>query len=459
VVTPLLKKEGIDANDPANYRPISNLNTISKILERLFLARLASHVRSTTSFNPFQSAYRCLHSTETVLNKIMNDAYEAFDSGRATVLVALDLSAAFDTIDHNTLVERLHHTFGVSGAALDWLRSYLENRRSCVRWGTRCTSQTRCCTGVPQGSVLGPLLFTLYIAPMVNVLHPFDVCHHQYADDTQLYISVRKRGPAANKDVGLLERCTYAVHSWLAHNGLALNPSKSDVIWLTGGHVRQPQDFTAAVDIAGAMIKPSSTIKSLGVTLDSRISFDEHVAAVCKACYFHIRALRHIRASLPDDVAKTIACSIVGSRLDYCNSLFVGMPDRNFHKLQMVQNTLARVVTGHRKFDHVSPILKELHWLPVRKRVTFKIATLVFKARHTGEPQYLASLIPAYRPGRDLRSSTQGLINRRFVRTTTASRAFSCAGAAVWNNLPSAVCDCKNIDTFKKRLKTHLFDC
>jgi hypothetical protein len=140
MVTPLLKKEGIDASDPANYRPISNLNTISKILERLFLARLTPHVRSTTSFNPLQSAYRCMHSTETALNKIMHDTYEAFDSGRATILVALDLSAAFDTIDHNTLVGRLHHTFGVSGAALDWLRSYLGNRRSCMRWGTRCTS-------------------------------------------------------------------------------------------------------------------------------------------------------------------------------------------------------------------------------------------------------------------------------------------------------------------------------
>jgi hypothetical protein len=104
-----------------------------------------------------------------------------------------------------------------------------------------------------------------------------------------------------------------------------------------------------AVDIAGTLIKPSLTIKSLGVTLDSRLSFDEHVTAVCKGCYFHTRALQHIRASLPDDVAKTIACSIIGSRLDYCNSLFVSMPDHNFHKLQMVQNTLARIVTGHRK--------------------------------------------------------------------------------------------------------------
>jgi hypothetical protein len=124
----------------------------------------------------------------------------------------------------------------------------------------------------------------------------------------------------------------------------------------------------------------------------------------------------------------------------------------------VVQNTLARVVTGRRKFDHITPVLRELHWLPVGKRVTFKIATLMFMVLHTGEPGYLASLIPAFRPRRELRSSSssQDTIDKPRVRTVTASRAFRHAGPSVWNSLPPSVIDCTTINTFRTHLKTHL---
>ena len=156
-------------------------------------------------------------------------------------------------------------------------------------------------------------------------------------------------------------------------------------------------------------IKPSTVVKSLGVTLDGGLTFDQHIANVCKASYFHIRALRHVRKSLPDDVAKTVACSIVGSRIDYCNALLVGMSDSNFAKLQRVQNTLARVVLGLRKFEHITPALIELHWLAVKQRVTFKLAILTMKTIHSGQPTYLRDLVNAYEPVRTLRSSSQHL--------------------------------------------------
>ena len=127
-VTPLIKKYGLDKNDPGNYRPISNLNTVSKIIERLALARIAPHVTTSPSFDPMQSAYRRRHSTETALLKITNDIYEGFDNRQSTILVALDQSAAFDCIDHSTLISRLQHTFGVTGQALAWLSSYLQSR-------------------------------------------------------------------------------------------------------------------------------------------------------------------------------------------------------------------------------------------------------------------------------------------------------------------------------------------
>jgi len=157
----------------------------------------------------------------------------------------------------------------------------------------------------------------------------------------QIYISVLKDDLALKVD--RLERCSTGVHTWLLSNGLQLNPQKSDVIQFAVGRGRGQVDVET-ISIADVGIQPSPAVKSLGVTLDRQLTFDQHVANVCKACYFHTRALRHVRPSLPDDVAKIVACSIVGSRLDYCNSLFAGMSASNFDKLQRVQNTLARVV-------------------------------------------------------------------------------------------------------------------
>ncbi len=275
-----------------------------------------------------QSAYRRHHSTETALLKITTDVYAGFDSHQSTILVALDQSSAFDCIDHEITISRLESTFGVTGQALGWFRSYFEARSSFVRRCGISSDTTSLDYGVPQGSALGPLCFSLYVAPLSRVIDSFGVKHHQYADDTQVYIAVSKADLTVTVDT--LEACTAAVHQWLLHNGLQLNPSKSEVIQITAGRGRKRVDQVLSLQVSDAIIQTSTTTKSLGVTVDRQLTFDQHVTNVCKACYFHIRALRHVRESLPDDVAKIVACSTVGSRLDYCNSLFVGMADCTF---------------------------------------------------------------------------------------------------------------------------------
>ena len=165
-ITPLLKKPGLSKSDPSNFRPISNLNTIGKILERLALARLFPHFSIFPSFSPLQSAYRKFHSTETALLKLTNDIMDAIDSGKVTILAALDMSAAFDTLDHTTLL----HTCGLSGTVHTWIHSYLTNRSSFVRIDSSSSSCDTSLTGVPQGSVLGLLSFVLFISPVVDVI-------------------------------------------------------------------------------------------------------------------------------------------------------------------------------------------------------------------------------------------------------------------------------------------------
>jgi len=432
------------------------LNTISKILERLVLARIVPHVSVSPSFDAVQSAYRKSHSTETALLKITDDIFNGFNDHRSTILVALDQSAAFDCIDHSTMIRRLSHTFGVTGKALEWLQSYLESRSTFVRWKQSSSDVTPLTSGVPQGSALGPLLFSLYIAPLSNVIRSFGVDHHQYADDAQIYITARK--PDFHTRVNQLESCITSVHSWLQQNGLQLNPTKSEVIQFTACHGQDRVDDVASFQVSGAAIELSTTIKSLGVILDSKLTFDKHVSNISKACYCHIRALRHVRESLPDDVARTVACSIVGSRLDYCNSLLAGMTKLNIAKLQRVQNTLARTVIRLGKYDHITPALKDLHWLPIEQRITYKLCTLAYKIKTTNQPTYLRELLVDYEPSRTLRSSAKHLLCQSKTKLVISSRAFRHSAAAAWNNLPDNFRDNITFDIFKRKLKTHLFN-
>ena len=189
-ITPIMKKAGLEPSVLTNYRPISNLSTISKILERLYLSRLKPQVSPLCS--PLRSAYRLHHSTETALIGIVNDMFEAADAGCATVLLALDLSAAFDTIEHAVILRRLSDTLGVTGTALNWIKSYLTARTSFVRIGSISSSKFSLDTGDPQGSVLGPLLFTLFTTPLCDIITRFGLRFNQYADDTQIYIAIRR---------------------------------------------------------------------------------------------------------------------------------------------------------------------------------------------------------------------------------------------------------------------------
>jgi len=202
----------------------------------------------------------------------------------------------------------------------------------------------------------------------------------------------------------------------------------------------------------------SDNIKILGVTLDCHLSLDKHISSICKSAYYHIQSLRHIRSAITDDMAKSVASSLVCSRLDYANSLLFGTTQKNINCLQRVQNTLARVVASHafprgtRSFD----ILQDLHWLPIDQRIEFKLATLTYNILNSSQPAYLRSLLNYHSPIRSVHLANTNLLSVSRVRTTYASDGFSIAAPTVWNSLPSTTRSSTSADTFRRLLKTLL---
>jgi retron-type reverse transcriptase len=455
LVTPLIKKPNLDPSNLSHYRPISNLNNISKILEKLFLSRLQPHILTSPNFNPYQSAYRRNHSTETALLCTLDHVYHSANTHKSTILVSLDLSAAYDTIDHSILLNRLRSTFGISGTALQWITSYLTNRSQYVKLGNSSSNHKASTSGVPQGSVLGPLLFTIYVSPIASLLSHWGANQHQYADDTQLFISVSQSSAPA--DLHILESALADLSQWLSLNCLALNPEKSDAI-LLGTHQRNNTlSNISHINVAGSTVPLSNYVKLLGVTLDNSLTFHKHVNQVSQSCYYHLKALRHIRHCLDNHTASLIAHALISSRLDYANSVLFGAPHYVTHKLQRIQNSLARIVLQSDSRAHSEPLLRKLHWLPVHSRIRFKLATITYKALSTNTPQYLASRIHYHQPVRSLRSSDQHYLLPTPSSTNFGSRSFRSAAPLIWNAIPLEIRSSPTMETFKRNLKTHYF--
>ena len=295
-ITPVLKKPNLDCDDASSYRPISNLSVISKLLERLVLSRITSYLDSNNLSPPHQSAYRQYHSTETAVLKVFSDALVAADSGKITLLVLLDLSAAFDTVDHSILLQRLNSHFGFCGSALEWVDSYLNERKCQVRVGEDISGTLLLNCGVPQGSVLGPTLFTMYIAHLEKIISNHGLCAHFYADDTQIYGHC---DPVKAIELSsVVSTCIDDVSLWMSSSRLQLNSSKSEVIWLSTS--RMKRKFQAApLRMGKDWISPSVSVRNLGAFFDSDMRMNTHVSRITQSCFSTLRQIKTVASSLP----------------------------------------------------------------------------------------------------------------------------------------------------------------
>ena len=319
----------------------------------------------------------------------------SLSQGETTALVLLDLSAAFDTIDHTTLLSCLLDWFGVGGSALKWFSSYLTEHFQSVKIGSTLSDLQKLLFGVPQGSVLGPLLFPLYTSPLSTQIGKHKgVKFHFYADNSQLYVHPSHMNASAAFDK--LNRCLQDVKEWMSASKLKLNPDKTDFILSGSKKQRERLNVCFPIDILGNPLHPTKSVQNLGVWFDSDFSFSKHVQNVCKSCFVQLRDFRNIRQFLTHGAAVLVGNAFVSSRLNYCNSLFRSLSKFNLHRLQSIQNSTARIVTNSSKFTRITPVLRKLHWLPVQFHSEFKLATMVYKFIHTGFPKYFAPYLSTY---------------------------------------------------------------
>ena len=457
LLRPLLKKAGLDVEDMNNYRPISNLTFLSKIVERAILDQLLPYLEQNERLSKYQSAYREFHSTETALCRIHNDLVSNACSGKVSLLVLLDLSAAFDTIDHDLLLDDLS-SFGVRGNAHLLLQSYLRDRFQRVAVGQAVSEPRPLQFGVPQGSVLGPVLFILYTRSLADLLESHGVSYHFYADDTQIYIEIGNLMDVKDKILNLM----HDIKVWMLRRKLKLNEGKTEILLVRGNLRSDYEREFGALNLGDASLCPGAHAKNLGVLFDPNLNFRYHINSLVKNCNYHIRNLYAVRRYLNKDILISLVHSLIVSRVDYCNSLFLGLPNYLLRRIQSVINKCARLIFSLPPRVPTTRYLIELHWLPIKARVEFKICLIVYKALKFNKPKYIADLLSnsISAPGFALRSSSDPyrLYEPRAIRESVfAERSFAYAAPRLYNRLPIAVKQQSSVQSFKTQLKTFLF--
>ena len=463
LITPLLKKPSLCPNQKANFRPVTNVSFSSKCLERLALRSLVHHLSVNNLFVPVQSAYRGQHSTETALLRVYNDLLLAVDDGDAAVLVLLDFSAAFDTVDHGILLRRLESRFGIRGKALEWMESYVTGRHQAVLIDGYVSSHVPLRYGVAQGSVLGPIVFTLYTSPLHDLICAFGINCHFFSDDTQLYKVFRflrrleLHGGSQKETCRLLASCIAAIQAWTVENKLSLNVAKTDSLTVSAEKAALP---ASTIDLREEVIISSTSVRNLGAIFDTNLRMDKHVSDICRRGFYHIRRIALIRKYLDHDATARLISAFVLSLLDNGNSLLVGLTEKQLDRLQSVQNAAVRLINRSSRTERIKPQLKALHWLPVRSRIDFKIATLAYRCVHRLAPSYLSELVSLQVPKRSgLRSETDmlKLVVPTARKERWGERSFSCCAPRIWNALPLSLRSLPTLSSFRAQLKTFMF--
>lgn len=368
---------------PADLRPINTLPVYEGVLERIIKEHLVEYINENNILVNEQSGFRSKHSCETAINLVLNNWKSRIDAGNIIIAVFLDFKRAFETIDRDILIYKLEQ-YGIRGCELRWFKDYLSNRYQRVKIQEHMSETELNQFGVPQGSVLGPTLFTLYINGIIEVVKNCYI--HMFADDTLVTVAENNISEAVTKINQDLER----IDQWLKYHKLALNISKTKYMVIT---LRRNFDRDVNIEIGGSKIDRVAEYKYLGVIIDDCLNFNAHLDYTVKKMNKKLGLLKRLQHKMPRDCKEIYYKSLVSPHIDYCSSVLFIMNSGQIETLQKIQNKFMRLILRAERRTHIVDLLDRLHWQSIKQRIYFNTLKLIYHMIKGDLPEYLKKLL------------------------------------------------------------------
>ena len=449
-ITALHKKK--DVNIMSNYRPISILPSLSKVLEKSATLQLLSFLEENQILSRHQHAYRKMHSTVTCLSQLVDYIYELVDQKKHTAIISLDLSKAFDSISHNLLLNKLAKQ-GLSETSILWIKSYLSNRQQTTKFKNYTSTEQSVTAGVPQGSIIGPLLFLCFTNDLYQIFEDCKIV--SYADDTQILVYSNQ----PNKLITTIRQTILKAQSWYAQNSMQNNIEKTELLIINPKNNLNKTKFTLKENGKKITIKPASNIKVLGIKIDENLNWTTQTNAVKKNALNSIRHLHRINHLLPMKLRIQLYNSLVTPHFDYADIIWGGCGSVNSKKLQITQNFAVRSITGSKKRDSASASFQKLKFLNLQQRRNVHEAVFTNKSLLHLNPidislKYINQCSSGINKTRNCDKGTLNLPNHQTFRYQN-SPFYRCISS--WNACPQKL-PTHNPKTFKQSLQRNMIE-
>ena len=384
----------------------------------------------------------------------MNDIQESIYNKNHVALLLLDSSSAFDTVDQDILLNKLKYTFKIGNNSLGMIQSYLKDRSFSVSCNNTVSKSKNLNTGVPQGSLLGPLMYILYTKDLENIAHSFEMKINTYADDIQLFISFSLCD--TQHSIDKMTNCLNKIKEWMDTNYLKINTGKTQL------KLFNPclENIPFQLNFDNNTIDPIDEINILGVRLKKNLDLSAFIGRKVRSCHLQLRNLYHIRQSIPFNVRVTLVVSTIISQLDYCNSILAGATGTTIRPLELILNRGIRFIFGINKFTHITPYLARLHILPIRFRISYKLNQIAHNMFYRMTPQYMACHFSKFKKTHNINLREEvGRDKFMFAEKGPVTRTATIFDKIKkeWNALPITLRRTTDENLFKKSLKTHLF--
>lgn len=432
-ITPIPKVSS--PNALSDFRPISILPILSKLAEIIIQNQIFAFINVHAPLNQNQSGFRAGHSTETAMIKITEDIRSNLISANSGLLVLLDFSKAFDLVNHDLLCDKLFKNFKFSHGAIRLIRNFLTDRSQKVAFSSDESLLKHIQCGVPQGSVLSPLLFAIFIDDLPKSLDS-KINYHMYADDVQLYLT----GPTLQiSDLSsLMNESIDSVSRWAAVNGMKLNASKTQVMLIN----RNPANIELpTLFLNNEELSRVEKVKDLGLILDEKLSFNNHANLLCQKIFLTLRTLRLFQKCTPPNIKKLLVRALIIPIFTYCSSVYFCLSSFSKRKLQVAFNNCTRYVLNLRARDHISQHSKYLLGATFESYMNFRLTTLIYKLR-SRRPRYLENLLTDS-PSSRLMNLVVPVHNNNFQTKSLTVRA-----AKLWNSLPTILKNTTGVSRF-----------